>query len=262
MTHATNDGIDPVGTLNRLWGQQGPPRRGPKHALTSAQVVAAAIAIADADADLAQLSMRRVAESLNVGTMSLYTYVASREELVAMMLDTVYAEAVQGLSELAIGSWQDGIRAVADTNWTLFLRHPWALQIFTGRPALGPNAIAKYDCELNVIDGIGLTDIEMDAAIAVVLNHVEGVARSKIEADSVVRRTGITDQQWWETISPAFGRVFDAAVFPIAARVGDAAGNAHQSANDPEHSYSYGLECLIAGIAHSIGAPSADRPGR
>ncbi len=73
---------DPARTIALLWGTRQLPQRGPRHALTSDQIVAAAVAIADADKDLSTLSMRRVSESLGVGTMSLYTYVTSRAELV------------------------------------------------------------------------------------------------------------------------------------------------------------------------------------
>jgi AcrR family transcriptional regulator len=83
---------DPARTIATLWGTRQLPRRGPKHTLTTARVIAAAVEIADGDQDLATLSMRRVAESLGVGTMSLYTYIASREELVEAMLDNAYGK--------------------------------------------------------------------------------------------------------------------------------------------------------------------------
>ena len=243
---------DPSGTISRLWGTQQVPSRGPKHALTSAQVVAAAVAIADADRTLADLSMRRVADALGVGTMSLYTYVASRDELIEMMLDSVYGEVVRDLPDGLTTDWHHGIRAVADVNWALCLRHPWVLEIFTGRPALGPNAIAKYDRELAAIDGIGLTDVEMDAVLTMLLTHVEGVARRRVEADQVVERTGITDRQWWEQVGPTFAQVFDATRFPLADRVGQAAGQAHRAAHDPEHAYRFGLDRLIEGVSAMV----------
>ena len=104
------------------------------------------------------------------------------------------------------------------------MRHTWVLQVFTGRPSLGPHAIAKYERELSVIDGIGLTDIEMDAVITLVHTHVEGVARRRIEADRAVRRrieadravrrTGISDEQSWQKVQPLVAEVFDPAAMP------------------------------------------------
>ncbi|MDM4721397.1 TetR/AcrR family transcriptional regulator [Micromonospora sp. WMMA1363] len=249
---------DPARTVEMLWGTRQLPRRGPRHALTSAQVIAAAVEIADGDQDLATLSMRRVAESLGVGTMSLYTYVTSREELVQGMLDAVYGEAVRELGDRGDQPWADALRRVAHVNWDLSMRHPWVLQVFTGRPPLGPNTIAKYERELAAVDGIGLTDIEMDAVVTLVQTHVEGIARRRIEAERAVRRTGITDQQWWERVQPTMAEVFTPADFPIAARVGQAAGEAHQAAHSPEHAYAFGLDRLIQGIAELVN--DEDRP--
>jgi AcrR family transcriptional regulator len=241
-------GGDPARTIATLWGTRQLPQRGPRHTLTTAQVIAAAVEIADNDQDLAALSMRRVAELLGVGTMSLYTYIASREELVEAMLDKVYGEAVQQLAAGGDTPWKDGLRRVARVSWNLYMRHPWVLQVFTGRPPLGPHAIAKYERELSVIDGIGLTDIEMDAVITLVHTHVEGVARRRIETDRAVRRTGISDAQWWQRVQPFVAEVFDPARFPIAARVGQAAGQAHQAAHNPEHAYAFGLDRLLQGV--------------
>lgn len=286
----TNGGDDPARALAILWGTQQRPRRGPKHTLTAEQVIRAAVRLADRDHDLDALSMRRIAESLDVGTMSLYTYIASREVLLQAMLDAVYREVVEDLAaaevagstgaagaaevagpaagvaepaEVAVtaataaagsASWQDRLRRVARANWDLYLRHPWVLQIFTGRPPLGPQTMAKYELELRAVEGIGLTDVEMDAVVTVVLTHVEGVARRRIDADRVVRRTGMSDAQWWERVGPVLAEVFDPAQFPVAARVGQAAGQAHQAAHNPEHAFAFGLERLIAGVESLVAA--------
>lgn len=253
-TESTGSG-DPAKTIALLWRVRRPPKRGPRHSLTSDQIVAAAIAIADADGDLAALSMRRVAESLGVGTMSLYTYVANRSELIEAMLDAAYGEAVAELADPP-GDWRAGLRRIAAVDWAMYLRHPWMLQVFTGRPPLGPNAIAKYDRELRVLDGIGLGDVEMDSALTLVHTHVEGVARRKVEAARAGRRTGVTDGQWWEAAAPALAEVYEPGRFPVADRVGQAAGQAHQAAYDVEHEYAFGLDRLIAGIAALIDDPS------
>lgn len=253
VTTESSGGADPARTIALLWGTRQLPQRGPRHALRSNQIVAAAVGIADDDKDLASLSMRRVAEALGVGTMSLYTYVASRAELVEAMLDSVYGETVRHLEQAGTGDWRAGLRRVAAANWDMYLRHPWVLQIFTGRPPLGPNAIAKYDLELRVVDGVGLSDVEMDAAITLVHTHVEGVARRKVEAERAERRTGVTDLQWWEAAAPALAEVFDPARHPVADRVGAAAGQAHQAAYDIEHEYVFGLDRMIDGLAALIG---------
>jgi len=250
MTTDSSGRGDPARTVALLWGTSERPRRGPKQALSTAEVVDAAIELADADLDLATLSMRRVAERLGVGTMSLYTYVASRAELIEAMLDRAYAETLPALDAAAAdGDWAAGLRRVAEVSWQLYERHPWILQVFTGRPPLGPNAIAKYDLELRVLDGGHLTDVEMDSVLTLVHTHVEGLARRRVEAANTERRTGLTDAQWWAVAGPALATVMGPDQFPVASRVGQAAGEEHQAAHDPVHAYRFGLERLIDGVA-------------
>lgn len=252
MTTERSGSGDPARTIALLWGTRRLPRRGPKHGLSTGQIITAAVEIADKDADLAALSMRRVAESLDVGTMSLYTYVASRAELIEAMLDWAFGEAVRELERIDTADWRRGLHQIAAANWAMYLRHPWMLQVFTGRPPLGPNAIAKYELELRVVDGIGLTDVDMDAVITLIHTHVEGVARRKVEAAQTVRRSGLTDGQWWELTAPELAKVYDPARFPVADRVGQAAGEAHQAPHNPEHEYAFGVDRLIDGVAALI----------
>src|SRR6476661_5122429 len=78
-------------SLKLLWGTKERAPRGPKPTLTVPQIVESAIAIADAEG-IDNVSMRRVAERLGVGAMSLYRYVPSKAELLDLMVDAVYGE--------------------------------------------------------------------------------------------------------------------------------------------------------------------------
>lgn len=208
------------------------------------KVVRVAIEVADAEG-LEALSMRRVAKRLGVSTMSLYTYVPAKAELVDVMLDAVMGEA----GEAAGGSWREKLEAVARTNWELYHRHPWMLHVAAmGRPPLGPNVIAKYDRELGAVDRIGLTDVEMDSVLTLVLGYVQGAARSAVEASQAERRTGRTDEEWWAANAPLLEKVFDADRYPTAARVGAAAGAANQAAYDPDQAFEFGLRRVLDGI--------------
>ena len=143
------------------------------------RIVRAAIDVADTDG-LAALSMRRVAERLGVGTMSLYTHVPGKGELLDLMLDTVHGETPRPAD--VPGGWRDRLERIARDNWALYLRHRWLLQVATTRPPLGPHVTARYDYELRAIEGIGLTDLEMDAVITLVDSYVHGAARGAVEA--------------------------------------------------------------------------------
>lgn len=237
---------DPARTMELLWGTRSGPRRGPKPVLSVKEIVRVAVEVADAGG-LEALSMRRVAEQLGISTMSLYTYVPAKGELLDLMLDTVMGEAV-GRDETNEG-WREGLVVVARRNWELYHRHPWVLRVSaTSRPPLGPNVIAKYDRELRTVDGIGLTEVEMDSVLTLVLGYVEGTARRSVEASEAVKRTGKTDDEWWRDNAPLLEKVFDAERYPVAARVGAAAGAAYEAAYSPEYAFSFGLERVLDGI--------------
>ncbi|CAA9570911.1 MAG: Transcriptional regulator, AcrR family [uncultured Thermomicrobiales bacterium] len=258
-TEYTGSG-DPARTMALLWGTQQPPTRGPKPGLSVERIVRAAIEVADAEG-LATLSMRRLAEHLGVGTMSLYTYLPGKAELVDVMVDTVHREP-EPVPVPAAGDpaeWRPRLEAIARADWARFHRHPWLLQVAaTTRPPLGPHLIAKYDRDLRAVEGIGLDDLEMDSVVSLVAGHVEGAARRSLDALQAPRQTGQTDQQWWEANAPLLEKVFDPSRFPTAARVGPAAGIAYQAAYDPEHAFVFGLERILDGIAALVRSRQED----
>ena len=252
---------DPARSLALLWraGERSSRRGRPD--LNVDRIVRAAIEVADAEG-LGALSMRRIAERLGVGTMSLYTHVPGKAELLDVMLDTVYAEVAAGSAvrpDSGAATWWGRLELVARENWDLYHRHPWMLQIGTTRPVLGPNATAKYDRELRAVDGIGLTDIEMDSVVSLVAGHVEGAARRAVEAAQVEQRTGMTDQQWWSARAPLLSKLSDGDRYPTAARVGSAVGAAHGTAYDPGHAFEFGLHRVLDGVEALVLARAGGR---
>ena len=238
---------DPARSIALLWRDMLPPApaRGPKPGLSVDRILAVAIELADTEG-LAALSMRRVAERLGVGTMSLYTYVPSKAELVDAMFDTVCGEA---LGDVPAGGWRTKLETIARESWAGYRRHPWMLQVAAmARPPLGPNGIAGYDRDLRAVDGIGLTDLEMDSVISLVAVYVQGAARTAVDAANTERATGMTDAEWWDDYGPMLAKVFDAEKYPVAARVGAVAGETYQAAYDPEHGFEFGLARLLDGI--------------
>lgn len=244
-TQDNGDG-DPRRAIELLWGVSAPPRRGPKPKLTTADVVQAAVALADAD-DIEAVTMRRVADHLGVSPMSLYTYVPGRAELLDLMIDHAHGELPAPAPGLG---WRAALTAIAEHQWALFHRHPWLLQVTTTRSALGPHSFAKYEHELRAVEGIGLDDVEMDAAIALVTGLVRTTARSSLDNARLVRASGMTDAQWWERAAPVLAGIpaADAAHYPLSSRVGQAAGEAHNAAENPGHTFRFGLARVLDGI--------------
>src|SRR6202035_2787049 len=119
--------------------------------------------------------------------------------------------------------------AVAGENRALFGAHPWAAAVSTIRPPLGPGLMAKYEHELSALDGLGLSDIEIDAALTCLLTFVQAWARAAADARTTEQDTAMDDEQWWAASAPLLEHVLDPRAYPLAVRVGTAAGTAHRS---------------------------------
>lgn len=239
--------FDPARTLGLLWRVNEKPSR---TGLSVDAIVTTAIAIADSDG-LDAVSMRRIADRLGVGAMSLYTHVPGREDLTDLMIDAALGSLYSSIDEpvLSATDWREGMRFVAERNWILYQRHPWILDAQGARAPLGPHTNDKYEAELAVLDGVGLTDIEMDSVLTLVLTHVAGTARALARFDKVREESGMTDVQWWEATAPVLERVMDADRYPLSARVGTAASTSYGAASDPLHEYVFGVERILDGVA-------------
>ena len=246
MTDARTSGGDPARTLALLWREQQPSRRGPRPRLDIDAVVDAAIALAD-EQGLAAVTMRALAARLRVSAMTLYGYVPGKAELIDLMLDALYARMSYPPWSLD-ADWRERARAVAEANRALYAAHPWAAAVSTARPPLGPGLMAKYEHELGALDGAGLGDVERDAALSFLLAFVQSAAAAAADAAA----TPGTDAAWWEAAGPLLARAVDPERYPLAARVGTAAGEAHDAAHDPEHAYVFGLERVLDGLAALI----------
>lgn len=242
---------DPARTLQLLWRDPGAvPRRGPRQGLTIDQIVAAATGLADAEG-LDGVTMRRVAQSLGVVPMTLYTYVPGKAELLDLMLDGAYAR----MPRTGTGGqpWRQRVTAVADENMALCRAHPWVAAISVIRPPLGPGLMAKYEHELSAFEDLGLGDIAMDDALTCLLTFVQACARAAADAQAARRDTAMDDEQWWAANAPLLERVLDPGAYPTAVRVGTAAGSAHRGTYDPQHAYDFGLRRILDGLAALIG---------
>lgn len=227
-------------SLQLLWGRSERPARGPKPGLTVERIVAAAIELADAEG-LEAVSMRRVAERLGGGAMSLYRYVPGKAELLELMLDAIHGE---DAGETPEGSWRERLEWLARRSRALIQRHPWMLQVSLGRrPPLGPNIIGSFDAYLQALSGIGLSPAEMLAATELVGNYVQGATRASVEAAQVEDRSGVSDEQWYEERMSFWEEYFEPERFPTISAVWEGGGY-----EQPLDAFEFGLERVLDGI--------------
>ena len=132
------------------------------------------------------------------------------------------------------------------------------LQFISGRPVLGPHVSLKYEAELRPLDRIGLSDIEMDAVLTLVLTHVEGCARTQAALERTQHDTGMTEVEWWVTHEPLLNAIVDPCTFPDCVTGWGICRSGTSGGIQSEYALTFGLERILAGIAELI--PARDRP--
>lgn len=232
-------------TISLLWGDHARPVG--RSGLTINDFVAAATELVRARG-LDTLSMRAIADRLGVRTMATYSFAPSKAALLALMVDHAYRGLYpDGTKPRGIG-WRDGLTRVAEVNRELFLVHPWLQAARPARSPMGPHEIQKNEVELTVLEGIGLSDFEMDQALAAVLNHAAHAAALESQLLAERQSSGLEDPEWWGKAMPQLERVVDPKRFPLTARVGQAATRERHGEFWGEKAFRFGLERLLDGI--------------
>lgn len=224
-----------------VWERPEPPDRPVLAPLSREQIVRAAIRLADADG-LGGVSLRKVAGALDVGPMRLYGYIATKEELLDLMLDAVYAE----IRPTGAG-WRQVLRSFAKTTRQAADRHEWIADLIGGRPLLGPHALARGEDVVAALDGIDVDTVMpvLDAVNA----YVIGAVRRAIAQRRAERATGMDQEHWQATFGPYLERTFATGRFPALATV--VRDGAHLDANQ---TFQTGIDFLLDGIqAHISG---------
>jgi AcrR family transcriptional regulator len=224
--------------------------------LTREKISAAALAIADAEG-FEVVSMRRIAARLGVSTMSLYYYVRTKADLVALMDDALMGETLVPEGQLP-RAWREAISAIARRSRDVFARHPWALLSMQGAP-LGPNAMRHFEQSLEAVEEAPMSLEGKLAVLQLVDDFVFGHSLRTAEArdwlggdSSRARSAEALGQQLFKT--GAFPRT--AALF-ARARSRDAARHRQWLMEDRfERALSAVLDGAARGLSH------AQRSGR
>lgn len=238
---------DPGRILGLLWGTTHPaPNRGPRPKLTVEQIIQAGIHVADADG-LENLSMRRVAEHLNVGTMSLYTYVPGRAELLHLMLDRAMGET----PPLPEGTgWREALRTYTRMSRDLAIRHPWTVHASgPGLLLMGPNTTTRSEAVYAALAPLDLTAREKFAIASTLDGYVRGLSQSAADVEADTRTTGIDYEKWWADATPHLEHLVTRERFPHLNDMWETG----VFDEPPEAAFDFGLERILDGIQHYLG---------
>jgi AcrR family transcriptional regulator len=156
-------------------------------ALSRERIVAAAVGMLD-ERGTAGLSMRKLAERLDVHATSLYWHVPHRDDLLDLSLDAVFGEVgLPGSRSGEGGGWRADVVAFMDELRAALLRHPWSAPLAGSRPLLGPNALARSEFVYAALVAGGFSGADLSAAAGAVSNYVIGTVSAEAPWRAVSR---------------------------------------------------------------------------
>jgi AcrR family transcriptional regulator len=144
----------------------------PRPALSRDRVLRAAVAIADAGG-IGRLTIRSLAEELSVKPMSVYHYVANKDEILHGIVDLVFSEI-----ELpsAGADWQAEMRRRAASARQVLKCHPWAIGLMESRTAPGPATLRHHDAVIGALRAAGFSVAMTAHAYALLDSYIYGFA--------------------------------------------------------------------------------------
>jgi AcrR family transcriptional regulator len=226
--------------IELLWNPPAPSTRGPRQKISLEEVVTAATRLARQGGG-AELSMRGVAAQLGVGAMSLYTYVPGRDELFELMIDRAWAG--RTLPDRGLG-WRAQVEFHAHEAWRMYRDEPWLIHSNLWRMPLGPHVL---DVQEDLYRAVALTGVAPTTVVEVaglVESHVFGAARAAVTDTGVASRTGVTQDEYWNSRAGFWGTYFTTERFPTMTRLWEAGGFDGQVDSSWEH----GLALILDGV--------------
>ncbi|MFI6688257.1 TetR/AcrR family transcriptional regulator [Streptomyces sp. NPDC050485] len=214
-------------------------------ALSRDQIVAEAIRLLDAEG-IEALSMRRLGARLNAGATSLYSHVASKDELIELVVDEVYGEMV--VPDAEEEGWRSAAASSAQSLRAAILRHPWLVSVLgrAGFSSLGPNMMRNTDRMLAIFEAGGCDLDEADHAMKALLAYVVGMGTSEAAWLTALNRSGKSPQEWaedlWPTVEQAAQPYPRLHAWCVSRRTGDPMGGGSTDI------FAYGLDRLLNGL--------------
>lgn len=141
-------------------------------ALSREAIARAALAMADREG-LEAVSMRRLAAELGVGTMTLYGYFRTKDELIDAAVDAAVADAPISVGD---GTWKEQMRGLMTGVHRTLSSHPSGVRIRLARPMLSPRALQITEAALTILEGAGFDRATAARAYRALFTYTFGFA--------------------------------------------------------------------------------------
>ncbi|RWK79812.1 MAG: TetR family transcriptional regulator [Mesorhizobium sp.] len=148
--------------------------------LSRERIVATAVDLLDAQG-VDGLTMRRLADRLGSGVMSLYWHVDNKEDVFDLALDSVLE--YRGPPQMVESQdWRGEVVHMLEDWRASMLRHPWSASLLPRR-ALGPNILSRLELLSKTLSRAGVAEADVNVAIWSLWNYVMGATITRASFD-------------------------------------------------------------------------------
>jgi AcrR family transcriptional regulator len=215
----------------------------PRAPLSKDRVLHAAIKLAARDG-IESLTMRKLADELGAGAMSLYHYVPNKEELLDGMVDIVFSEIELPSTDV---DWKTAMRQRAISTRQVLNRHRWAVGLMESRMTPGPSSLRLHNAVLGCLREAGFSIELTIQAYSVQDAYIYGFAlqEKSLPFDSAEESAAVAEEQVRQFAELAEERQFAALAeeFPYLAEV--VAGHVANVGYDFTAAFEYGLDLIL-----------------
>jgi AcrR family transcriptional regulator len=234
-------------SFEMAWGLRDRPTKGPKRGLSLEQIVDAGIRVAT-DAGIGAVSMSRVANELGTSAMSLYRYVASKDELLWLMIDGAFGQ--MEAEEPTEGTWRARLERWARIELAAYRRFPWILRIpLSGAPIM-PHQLRFLEWGLRTFDDTTLAEDEKLSVALLVTSFTRSFALLSGDI-AAAYEAGDPLAQAAAGYGELIRKLTTPEEFPALRRVVDS--GAFEDGDNPvdalEYDFRFGLDRILDGVA-------------
>lgn len=228
-------------SIELAWGRRAPSGRGPRPGLSVERIVAAAVSVAEKEG-FGAVSMSRVAAEVGSSPMSLYRYVASKDELLVLMMDLPF-EAPPEIDP-AVG-WREALTDWVQAYREVLRRHSWVVRVPISGPPITPNNVAWFEAGLQTLAGTELEEGEKVGTVLLTSSYVRSEAMLAADLEAAEANADLL------RILTSYGSLLreltDAERHPAVRRTLDA-GVFDAMDEPPDADFQFGLQTILDGL--------------
>ena len=210
----------------------------PRTPLTRERILQAAVELADRGG-VDALSMRKLAQDLDVVPMALYRHVANKDELLDAMVDAVMVE----IDALETGlDWKEAMRRRILSARRMLQRHPWAASVIESRTDPTPAVVGYYDEMIGLFLAGGFSIELTHHALHAMGSRLLGFTQELFDdTPDVDPETEVEMYRAMAARFPNIGRLVEIVMHDDASRVGD-------RGCDDQFEFEFALDLMLDGL--------------